>query len=77
MWKPLHLLLIPPESAILGVGSIVEKAVVENGEIKAGQRMMLSLTFDHRIIDGVAGGRFLKRVKTYIENPYRLMVTGS
>ena len=67
----------PPESAILGVGSIVEKPVVENGEIKAGQRMMLSLTFDHRIIDGAAGGRFLKRVKTYIENPYRLMVTGS
>ena len=66
----------PPESAILGVGSIVEKAVVENGEVKAGQRMMLSLTFDHRIIDGVDGGRFLKRVKTYIEKPYRLMVSG-
>ena len=67
----------PPESAILGVGSIVEKAVVENGEVKAGLRMMLSLTFDHRIIDGIAGGRFLKRVKTYIEKPYRLMVAGS
>ena len=66
----------PPESAILGVGNIVEKAVVENGEVKAGQRMMLSLTFDHRIIDGVDGGRFLKRVKTYIEKPYRLMVSG-
>jgi len=66
----------PPESAILGVGSIVEKAVVENGEVKAGQRMMLSLTFDHRIIDGADGGRFLKRVKTYIEKPYRLMVSG-
>ncbi len=67
----------PPESAILGVGSIVEKAVVENGEVKAGQRMMLSLTFDHRIIDGVDGGRFLKSVKTYIEKPYRLMVAGN
>ena len=67
----------PPESGILGVGAIVEKAVVQNGEIKAGQRMTLSLTFDHRIIDGVDGGRFLKRVKSFIERPYLLAAMGN
>jgi pyruvate dehydrogenase E2 component (dihydrolipoamide acetyltransferase) len=67
----------PPESCILGVGRIVEKPVVEGGEITVGQRMVLSLTFDHRIIDGADGGRFLKKLKTYIEKPYILMAVGS
>jgi len=70
-------ILNPPETGILGVGRIVDKAVVEDGEIKAGKRMMLSLTFDHRIVDGADGGRFLKRVKMYIEKPYHLMVAGN
>jgi len=42
-----------------------------------GHRMMLSLTFDHRIVDGADGGRFLKRVKAYIETPYLLLATGN
>ncbi|MCG6878838.1 MAG: 2-oxo acid dehydrogenase subunit E2, partial [Deltaproteobacteria bacterium] len=67
----------PPESGILGVGRIVEKPVVSNGEIKIGKRMVLSLTFDHRIIDGADGGRFLKKLKTYIEKPYILMAVGN
>ncbi len=67
----------PPESGILGVGRIVEKPVVEEGQIKIGKRMTLSLTFDHRIIDGADGGRFLKKIKTFIEKPYILMATGS
>ncbi len=67
----------PPESGIMGVGRIVEKPVVEDGDIKVGKRMVLSLTFDHRIIDGADGGRFLKKVKTYIEKPYILMAVGN
>ncbi len=70
-------ILNPPETGILGVGKIVEKPVVENGEIKVGQRMTLSLTFDHRIVDGANGGRFLKRVKTYMETPYLLLTAGN
>jgi pyruvate dehydrogenase E2 component (dihydrolipoamide acetyltransferase) len=66
-------ILNPPEVGILGVGKIIEKPVVENGQITVGQRMMLSLTFDHRIIDGADGARFLKTIKSYIETPY-LMV---
>jgi pyruvate/2-oxoglutarate dehydrogenase complex dihydrolipoamide acyltransferase (E2) component len=55
------------------VGKIIEKPVVENGQIVVGQRMMLSLTFDHRIIDGADGARFLKTIKSYIETPYLLV----
>jgi pyruvate dehydrogenase E2 component (dihydrolipoamide acetyltransferase) len=65
-------ILNPPEVGILGVGKIIEKPVVEDGEIKVGQRMSLSLTFDHRIIDGADGARFLKTIKSYIETPYLL-----
>ncbi len=59
-----------PEVAILGVGKILEKPVVINGEIKSGIRMMLSLTFDHRVVDGAEAARFLREVKRYIEEPY-------
>jgi pyruvate dehydrogenase E2 component (dihydrolipoamide acetyltransferase) len=59
----------PPESAILGVGRIVEKAIVKCEAVVPEQRIGLSLTFDHRIIDGAPGARFLKTVKEMIEDP--------
>ena len=59
----------PPESAILGVGRIVRKPVVKNEAIVPEQRIGLSLTFDHRIIDGAPGARFQKTVKDMIEDP--------
>jgi len=62
-----------PESAILGVGRIVEKPWVRDGEVVAEPRMALSLTFDHRIIDGALGARFLKTLKDRIEDT-RLML---
>jgi pyruvate dehydrogenase E2 component (dihydrolipoamide acetyltransferase) len=62
-----------PESAILGVGRIVEKPWVRDGAVVAEPRMTLSLTFDHRIIDGALGARFLKTVKDRIEDT-RLML---
>lgn len=66
--------LNPPEAAILGVGRIVRKPVVsESGELVAGTRMSLSLTFDHRLNDGAAAARFLQRVGQYIEQPYLLI----
>lgn len=59
----------PPESAILGVGRILPKPVIKDGAVVAEQRMALSLTFDHRIIDGTPGASFLKTVKDMIEEP--------
>jgi pyruvate dehydrogenase E2 component (dihydrolipoamide acetyltransferase) len=60
----------PPESAILGVGRITRKPVVcENDEIKIKPMMWLSLSFDHRLIDGALAAQFLSRVKDYLEDP--------
>jgi pyruvate dehydrogenase E2 component (dihydrolipoamide acetyltransferase) len=62
-----------PECAILGVGRIIARPVVidEQAETVAVRKMMaLSLTFDHRLVDGAPAARFLKRVKHYIEHPY-------
>jgi pyruvate dehydrogenase E2 component (dihydrolipoamide acetyltransferase) len=62
-----------PECAILGVGRIVARPVVvdEQAETVAVRKMMaLSLTFDHRVVDGAPAARFLKRVKQFVEHPY-------
>jgi pyruvate/2-oxoglutarate dehydrogenase complex dihydrolipoamide acyltransferase (E2) component len=58
-----------PESAILGVGRIVEKPVARNGQVAIEPRLALSLSFDHRIIDGAPGAAFLKTIKDFIEEP--------
>jgi len=63
-----------PQCAILGVGRIAERAVVRDGQIAARPTMWLSLTFDHRIIDGAPAARFLMRVRQLLESPYLLFV---
>ncbi len=67
-------ILRPPESAILGVGRIVRKPGIKNGHIIPEAMISLSLTFDHRIIDGAPGARFLKTVKEMIEAPVLMIV---
>jgi pyruvate dehydrogenase E2 component (dihydrolipoamide acetyltransferase) len=59
----------PPQIAILGINRITEKPIVENKEIKIGQIMTLSLSFDHRAVDGALAAKFLDRVKFYLEDP--------
>lgn len=59
----------PPESAILGVNRIQKKPVVVNDEIVVRPMMNLSLSFDHRLIDGAVAAQFLQRVKALLENP--------
>lgn len=63
-----------PEVAILGVGRIVEKPAVYRGEIAIRSLMALSLTFDHRIVDGAPAAEFLQTVKGMLESPYLLLV---
>ena len=58
-----------PQVAILGVGRIVEKPAVHHGEVAIRSLMFLSLTFDHRALDGVPAGEFLGALKTKLENP--------
>ncbi|HLR43133.1 MAG TPA: dihydrolipoamide acetyltransferase family protein [Pseudogracilibacillus sp.] len=63
-----------PNAAILGVGRIQEKPVIVDGEVKVRSMMSLSLSFDHRIIDGAPAAQFLTDLKNVLENPYKLMV---
>jgi pyruvate dehydrogenase E2 component (dihydrolipoamide acetyltransferase) len=63
-----------PEVAILGVHEIKERAVVKNGQIAVGQIMLLSLSFDHRVIDGHVGAAFAADVIAYLEDPDRLFL---
>ncbi len=64
----------PPEAAILAVGAIIAKPVVKEGAIAIGQRMKVTLSCDHRIVDGATGALFLKEFKTILENPALLLL---
>jgi pyruvate dehydrogenase E2 component (dihydrolipoamide acetyltransferase) len=64
----------PPEGAILAVGSVVEKPVAEGGEVRVGRRVKLTLSCDHRVIDGAMGARFLQDVKRLLQEPLRLLM---
>jgi pyruvate dehydrogenase E2 component (dihydrolipoamide acetyltransferase) len=64
-----------PEAAILGVGRIAPRAVVIDGEVTVRQIMTLSLTFDHRLIDGAPAARFLQYLKDLIETPNEVTLT--
>lgn len=57
----------PPETAILGVGRVIEKPVAVDGEVMVRPRMQLSLTYDHRVVDGAPAAEFLKTVKQTLE----------
>jgi pyruvate dehydrogenase E2 component (dihydrolipoamide acetyltransferase) len=61
--------LNPPQAAILAVGSTEEKPVVVDGEVVVRQRMELTLTCDHRAVDGATGAQFLGDVKAFLEEP--------
>ncbi|MGY8919725.1 MAG: 2-oxo acid dehydrogenase subunit E2 [Flavobacteriales bacterium] len=62
-----------PNSAILSVGSIIEKPIVKNGDIVVGNTMKLTLACDHRVVDGLTGAKFLQTLRGYIENPVTML----
>ncbi|HEY7652644.1 MAG TPA: dihydrolipoamide acetyltransferase family protein [Methylomirabilota bacterium] len=64
----------PPEGAILAVGSVLQKPVVEDGQIRVGRRMKMTISCDHRVMDGAMGARFLQDLKRLLEEPLRLLV---
>jgi pyruvate dehydrogenase E2 component (dihydrolipoamide acetyltransferase) len=64
----------PPEAGILAVGSIVQKPVVEAGKIEARRRLRLTMSCDHRVIDGATGAAFLKTLKQMLENPLAMVL---
>jgi pyruvate dehydrogenase E2 component (dihydrolipoamide acetyltransferase) len=67
----------PPDACILAVGGIIEKPIVKNGQIVVGNTMKLTLSCDHRVVDGVVGSKFLGTLKNYLENPILFMSTNN
>ena len=63
-----------PEVGILGLGNIAKKPVVRGEEIVPGYVMPLSLSVDHRVIDGADAGRFINYLKQLLENPSLLLI---
>ncbi len=64
----------PPDACILAVGAIKEKAVVKNGELATGHRMKMTLSCDHRVVDGATGAQFLQTLQNMLELPSMMMV---
>jgi len=64
----------PPQSAILGMHAIKERAIVENGQVVAAPMMYIAISYDHRIIDGKDAVLFLVDIKNQLENPHRMLL---
>jgi pyruvate dehydrogenase E2 component (dihydrolipoamide acetyltransferase) len=64
----------PPDSCILAIGGIIQKPIVENGEMVVGNMMKVTLSCDHRVVDGATGAEFLQTFKGILEEPVRFMI---
>jgi pyruvate dehydrogenase E2 component (dihydrolipoamide acetyltransferase) len=64
----------PPDSCIMAIGGIQQVPVVKNGEVVPGNVMKVTLSCDHRVVDGVTGSEFLNTVKAYLENPVKMLM---
>ncbi len=64
----------PPDACIMAVGSIIEKPIVKNGKLKVGHMMKVTLSCDHRVVDGATGAKFLQTFKGILEDPVRLLI---
>lgn len=63
----------PPNACILAIGAIRDEAVIKNGEVVPGKRMKVTLSCDHRVVDGATGAEFLQTFKQMIENPVSML----
>jgi pyruvate dehydrogenase E2 component (dihydrolipoamide acetyltransferase) len=63
----------PPEGAILAIGQVREEAVVKDGIVVPGKRIAMTLSCDHRVVDGAIGAAFLAELRALIEHPMRIL----
>ena len=68
--------IIPPQAAILAVGAIKERPVVRNGQLAVAKTMRVTLSADHRVVNGIEAGRFLEALKAILETPVQLVIAG-
>jgi pyruvate dehydrogenase E2 component (dihydrolipoamide acetyltransferase) len=64
----------PPEAGIVAVGAIVAKPVVQDGQVTVRRRLRLTMSCDHRVIDGATGAAFMKTLKQMLENPLAMLL---
>jgi pyruvate dehydrogenase E2 component (dihydrolipoamide acetyltransferase) len=64
----------PPDACILAVGSIIEKPIVIDGQIVVGNMMKVTLSCDHRVVDGASGAQFLMTLKSLLQEPIQMLV---
>ena len=64
----------PPDACIMAVGGIKQTAVVKDGQLVPGNVMKVTLSCDHRAVDGAVGAAFLQTFKSYLEDPVRIMI---
>ena len=64
----------PPDSCILAIGAILEKPIVSGGQVVSGKMMKVTLSCDHRVVDGATGAQFLQTVKQFLEEPMMMLV---
>ena len=64
----------PPEAAILAIGAAEDKVVVVDGEFVVRKRMRVTMSCDHRVVDGAVGAKFLQTLRRLIENPLMLVL---
>jgi pyruvate dehydrogenase E2 component (dihydrolipoamide acetyltransferase) len=63
----------PPEVAILAIGAVEEKPIVVDDEIVAQKRLRITMSCDHRVVDGAVGAKFLQTLRRMLENPLMLV----
>ena len=64
----------PPDAAILAVGGIADELYLIDGKVSSSKIMKVTLSCDHRVIDGATGAKFLQTIKQYLENPVAMLV---
>ena len=64
----------PPDACIMAVGGIKQTAIVKDGNLVPGNVMKVTLSCDHRVVDGAIGSAFLKTFKEYLEDPIRILI---
>lgn len=67
-------IISPPQAAILAVSAVLDTPVVRNGQVVPGKTMNISLSVDHRVIDGVAAAEFIRTLQKYLENPAAIIM---
>ena len=66
-------IIYPPNAAVVAIGSVIEQPAVKAGEIVVARLMKMTISLDHRVVDGAEGAKFLQEVKRLLESPKSLM----